>query len=400
MTALDSLFGPPGMAGFRDEVYGRTYRVFTGDGDRFENLFGWNALNEVLSAHRLDSLSLQLMREGMLVPEDTYSTSTVWSRRSWQRVRPAAVLANLRDGATLRLREVQNLSKPVRELASTLERELRERVQVNAYATVHDVPGTELHWDDHDVLILQVSGSKRWSLHGQREPKPYAGEYLDLDRPAGDPVADIVLQQGEALYLPRGWWHLVRASAGPSLHLTFGIYRPTGVDLLDWLTRRLRAHDMFRADLPHWSDEAAQQEYAAAVSELVVAALAEPRLVEQLYAERDAAADLEPGYLLPYAAMTEPALLPDGATRLRLTARRSVVELDGDQLVLRAGGETWRYPVGLAPVLTLLAGGRSATITDLVSTGSGAMAAGEVEQALADLLRAGLVTAEQHQSGG
>jgi Cupin superfamily protein len=326
----DELMAPLGVERFRREVLGCEHRLFDGAADRFEGLFGWASLNEILAAHRLDATRLQLLHDGRLIPEVEY-TELVMNRknRQWRRVRPSSVTGLLHDGATLQLREVESMCAPVRELIAACERELREPVTATAYAVVGDQPGAGLHWDDHDVLVVQISGAKRWSLYGQHEPKPLAGDLGGIGCPFTEPQAEYVLQPGQALYLPRGWWHLVRASNGPSLHLTMGIIRGTGADLLDWLARRLRSHDLIRADLPRWSDQADQREYLAKFCEVVRTALDDPELLERLWADRDSSGEVDPDYLLPFTAQ-DPSVPPQhGAMPLQMTTHRSVLHHDG-----------------------------------------------------------------------
>lgn len=48
----------------------------------------------------------------------------------------------------------------------------RERVQVNAYLTTQDTSGFALHWDDHDVIIVQLAGEKTWDVRAPSRPVP------------------------------------------------------------------------------------------------------------------------------------------------------------------------------------------------------------------------------------
>ena len=79
---------------------------------------------------------------------------------------------------------------------------------------------TALHHDTSNILFFQVVGRKRFRLYAPDEPALLArarGVYNNLD-PERDaaalatvPCLDIVLAAGEALFLPVGWWHHVRA---------------------------------------------------------------------------------------------------------------------------------------------------------------------------------------------
>lgn len=78
---------------------------------------------------------------------------------------------------------------------------------------------TALHHDTSNILLCQVVGRKRLRIFPPDEPRLLAaarGVYNDLD-PERDADAlaarghDLVLAPGEALFLPVGWWHHVRA---------------------------------------------------------------------------------------------------------------------------------------------------------------------------------------------
>ncbi len=79
---------------------------------------------------------------------------------------------------------------------------------------------TNLHHDTASILFAQVVGRKRFRLYPPDDPTLLAhanGVYNRLDPEqsppelASVPTHDITLAPGEALFLPVGWWHHVRA---------------------------------------------------------------------------------------------------------------------------------------------------------------------------------------------
>jgi hypothetical protein len=142
----------------------RTHRVHPagyGDRGRFAGLLTWPALNEILRVHRLEPPRLRLVRDGETVPETAYSQRrTSRYGASWNAPLPHLVHAQLRDGATLVLSTIDELHSPIRDAASELERRLRTGVQANLYASWTARPGFGVHWDDHDVVVVQISGAK------------------------------------------------------------------------------------------------------------------------------------------------------------------------------------------------------------------------------------------------
>ncbi|CAE7241834.1 RIOX2 [Symbiodinium necroappetens] len=82
---------------------------------------------------------------------------------------------------------------------------------MNAYLTPPGAIGKPPHVDDHDVLVFQVAGEKKWML-------------LDANRELRE---EVVLHAGDVLYLPQGIPHHAAALEGtsPSLHLALGLHR-------------------------------------------------------------------------------------------------------------------------------------------------------------------------------
>ena len=71
----------------------------------------------------------------------------------------------------------------------------------DAVAAIWAGPGgtaTPAHYDPVDNVVGQFCGSKRWRLW-----RPSSGE------PTGTPDYDVVAAPGDALFVPRGWWHRV-----------------------------------------------------------------------------------------------------------------------------------------------------------------------------------------------
>jgi ribosomal protein L16 Arg81 hydroxylase len=57
------------------------------------------------------------------------------------------------------LHAVDDLARSLSDLAAQVEHFLRAAVTVNLYATWGEVEGFNVHWDDHDVFVMQVAGS-------------------------------------------------------------------------------------------------------------------------------------------------------------------------------------------------------------------------------------------------
>jgi hypothetical protein len=88
----------------------------------------------------------------------------------------------------------------------------------------------------HDGVILQIYGSKRWTIAPWTESPaaPVTTWWPPSDRFAGPRAETIefVLEPGSALYLPGTYWHSPQALDRPSLHIGFDDNRPARLHVL------------------------------------------------------------------------------------------------------------------------------------------------------------------------
>ncbi|WP_433262678.1 cupin domain-containing protein [Actinosynnema sp. CS-041913] len=393
VPSLADLVAPVGVSQFFAAVQGRVHRRFPGRAGRFADLLPWSEVNRVLRQHRLEFPRLRLARGGEVVPAHSYS-ELVETRRTGlvPRLLPAGFAAEMRGGATLVLDSVHELFGPVGELAVALEHELRERVQVNLYAGWGVTHGFDVHWDDHDAIIVQVSGRKRWRVHGVTRPAPLQRDVELPERPSNEPLEDFLLEDGDVLYVPRGHWHDVSAVGEESLHLTIGFNRATGVDLVAWLADQLRADEVFRTDLPRF---AAPEEQAAHADVLRarVASLMDAGVVGRFLADRDAQAPAIPHVGLPWTATRD--LLPAGdEAEVRLLTPRAVLTVGPETVSLEAAGQRLVFAAAAAPVLELLAGSARHSVKSLVEAGAPTLDRATVRALLGELVTRGMLAPE------
>ncbi len=76
--------------------------------------------------------------------------------------------------------------------------------------------------------MLQVSGSKRWTLFGTPVESPLSGqEFSPEAHSLGETTLEFELQAGDVAYIPRGVAHEARSTDTVSLHITAGVLRYT-----------------------------------------------------------------------------------------------------------------------------------------------------------------------------
>jgi hypothetical protein len=235
-----------------------------------------------------------------------------------------------------------------------------------------------------------VAGRKRWSVYGQTRPHPVADDIEEAARPEGPPAWEGTLEDGDLLYMPRGFWHVAVPLNEPTLHLTVGVHKRTGLDFLKWLTQRTRASAAFRQDLPRLESEEGRRAHAARLREELFAAW-DDSLVERYLAEYDAQAMPRAAANLPWGAT--PAALPDEpGTLLRWTPPRPVeLRAEGGVVEFSCNRRRWRFAEPALSVLAPLAARRLCTVAELRESAAGRVAEPTFRNFLRELLLHGLV---------
>lgn len=391
---LEKILEPCRWEEFLASSWGKSYKHIKGWPGKFRALLPWNELNEILRRHRLDFPRLRLMRDGQRVPVSDYIRHATNAQRKQNvpRLLPAELTRHLREGATLVLDAVDELYRPVEELAEGLEFVFREHVQVNMYAGWQTSRGFDLHWDDHDVFILQVTGRKLWRIYGETRKHPLAGDDAPKPLNIDAPLWEAMLEDGDLLYIPRGWWHVALPQQEPTLHLTVGIHNRTGVDFTRWLVERLREHaTAFRQDLPRFASASEQRAHSERLREEFFKAW-DALLMERYLDEYDHQAMPRAAVGLPWSATRE--ILPDGIdARVRFLAPRPLdIKVEDDRVEFFCLRKRWRFASAAALVLKPLAAERRAcSVSELIDAARGTLDEQTVRRFLAELIAHGLV---------
>jgi mannose-6-phosphate isomerase-like protein (cupin superfamily) len=166
---------------------------------------------------------IRLVRDGERVDPRAYCTTLrLGGRQVSDVIDPARVAELVADGATLVLQSLHRTRSSVGRFATELEAEASHPVQANAYLTPAGAAGLAPHADRHDVLVLQLHGTKAWDVEG---------------------LGGITLGPGDTLYIPAGCEHRAETQASASLHLTIGLLRVTHRAVLERLVRDLDGID-------------------------------------------------------------------------------------------------------------------------------------------------------------
>ena len=378
-----STLGSVGVDDFLSRIWGESFAHLPGARGRFHGLLSWSEVNAMLQRHRLEPPRLRLVRDGQFAAKSDYLR---YEGNKVPFVVPELLSQRLRDGYTLIVDAVDDMADGVMRLAEDFERVLHESVQVNMYAGWREQQGFHRHCDTHDVIVLQVYGKKYWRVYEGGRPHPLKDD-VDPNTTAPDKVLwEGLLEDGDALYIPRGWWHEASGVGEVTLHLTFGITQRTGVNLVHWLGDQLRTSTEFRAPLKRFGSAEEKRKQFAELKRQLVEQL-DDGLLERYFAHQNARARSRGWASLPWT-------VADGApamnARVALAAPRALnIVRDDGSIQFDANGRAWKFAAATEPLLHILERG-PATVAELC--GATTLDGEAVKQFVAELARQGLVS--------
>jgi hypothetical protein len=273
------------------------------DPTRAASLLPWQELEDMISMRNFDDI--EAMQNGMVIPPQLYQAEG--DARAFHDI--------LAQGASIVVKQIQRTVPQIQRLATSIERQMGCVVGVNAYCSFSSGGAFKPHWDRHDVLVVQIHGTKSWRIWESTFKNPVERSRDAKQDITGTASEERVLSSGDILYIPRGEPHVASVSGGASLHLTFGFDHLNGVDVLQRLNSAAGQDDFLRTDLPPLAAEAQLRDYERELKTRL------HRLVDAL----DISAFLEDNDAnrLP-ARQASLALSEDPGDVLRLTLRRRV----------------------------------------------------------------------------
>ncbi len=226
--SLAWLLQPLSVETFLTEIWGtREHLVERHRSDYFTGLIDAAAIEAHLEYGRPELSAVRLVRRDDKKEPGAY-------RFADGGVDSVRVRNDFAEGYTIVLNGLERYIPSIAALSHAIEVELGFETQVNAYITPPHSQGFLPHYDDHDVLILQIEGGKTWHVYDSLPLVPIhelrQRELFVTDSLPAPTV--LVLQAGDILYLPRGRVHAAEATVAPSIHLTLGIHPPSVLALV------------------------------------------------------------------------------------------------------------------------------------------------------------------------
>ena len=155
-------------------------------------------------------------------------------------------------GATMSLSQMHERIAALADLGRAMEKTFSSHFQTNIYLSPPNAQGFKTHYDSHDVFVLQVSGSKLWTVYDQAVELPLRGQAFDPEKDTAEaPTREFTLNAGDLFYCPRGFYHSARSTDETSLHITLGLIGKTWANVvLEAMSAVCLETPALRANLP------------------------------------------------------------------------------------------------------------------------------------------------------
>nr|WP_244672082.1 cupin domain-containing protein [Neisseria meningitidis] len=231
----------------------------------------WKEINELYQ--RADPTDWQFkFRKGEIIPKEAYVESFNDVGRIRHRFNKTAVYQYLQDGATMVYNRIDN--EPfVDSIAKQIAQFAQAQTVVSGYLAFGSSPSYRNHWDTRDVFAVQLIGKKHWTVSAPNFDMPlYMQQAKDMPHITPPTTVDmeVILEAGDILYIPRGWWHNPMPMNCETFHLAIGTFPPNGYNYMEWLMKKIPDIQSIRQNFIDWEHDQKNIDNAAqAVTEMM-----------------------------------------------------------------------------------------------------------------------------------
>jgi bifunctional lysine-specific demethylase and histidyl-hydroxylase NO66 len=244
-SALNTLLQPTTISEFANVNWNKKPLVVARkDPSFFKDLFSFEALDDIIGYSQVEYPQIRIVDRDRGEAKDLMPLLDSVEPQAADRINGVYRLYG--QGCTIIIGNLHRFSPAVANLRRRLEQVIDHRVTIGSYATPMDAQGFLPHFDTVDAFMLQMQGTKLWSVWPPSFELPLEESKLQRisTETLGPPHIDVMLEPGDTLYIPRGWIHAAKTASEPSLHLTVRVHVTTLKALLDELL-----HDIAESDV-------------------------------------------------------------------------------------------------------------------------------------------------------
>ncbi|MDK2123898.1 cupin domain-containing protein [Parachitinimonas caeni] len=201
---------------FKDYWEKRAFFIKRAKTGYFDSLLSLADIDQFIGTRLFRKADIRIAKQGKIRDFEDFSKDGAADR--------GILLNEFANGSTLVFEHLNRHHAPLAHAIYQCEADLHVPFRSNIYLTPAQSQGFAQHWDTHDVLILQVHGKKTWQVFDSPMALPHEAHKFDSSWTGkANLLAEITLEPGDVLFLPRGFVHSASTSDGTSLHITIGM---------------------------------------------------------------------------------------------------------------------------------------------------------------------------------
>lgn len=229
---------------------------------------------------------LKMIMDSRPVAPDHYCATREAADGPTLRPDRALVEAMMALGATAVANGVEDVSGEIRRWCAILGRRFAAKAGANIYFSQSGVQAFASHCDPHEVFAVQCEGRKLWRVYGARADSPVQSTLLTdqalIERAKGPLMMEAMMEPGDVLYLPRGFYHDAVAQGGSSIHLTFAVQPLYAAGLLEIVKELAIERPAMRCYLGSAENTGTIIEQLSSFADEIVSILKSPALIEDI----------------------------------------------------------------------------------------------------------------------
>lgn len=232
MKVLKSLLQTSDVEPFLTKHFTRLPLAMPGSAARHTHLLDWKVVKEVIDTKKS---SLRIVKDGQMVKD--YADLSFDQAEEYYK-----------QGNTLLIKNAELSHQALADLARDFAESFHTPVDIQLYCTPGNHNAFGWHYDVEEVFIIQAKGSKLYSIRQNTiHPNPLVSSIpknLEYEKEKSDLEIKVLLNEGDWLYIPSGWWHIARTQE-ESMHISIGLMPRSALDVVSYLPK-------FLADSPFW----------------------------------------------------------------------------------------------------------------------------------------------------
>ncbi|MDJ0795935.1 MAG: cupin domain-containing protein [Calothrix sp. MO_167.B12] len=246
---FENLISPFSSEDFFQHYYEKNYLHIVRNNENYYNaILNTDDIDIFFQNKTLQSNWLRVVEKGEVLP------AYKWTHCNSSIANNDTLFVLFNQGKTLIINSGNSSILKLVNYCSDLEKELKFRLQFNIYITPHNSQGFAPHYDDHDVFIMQTTGTKKWRLYNtpielpsRKQPHCKIKDKYELD----EPTFEVELKPGDLLYIPRGLIHDAVTTDTASVHITLGLHPNYWFEILQEIAELAEEKAEFRKAVPN-----------------------------------------------------------------------------------------------------------------------------------------------------